>query len=386
MKRIAIFGSYNGGSIGDNAILFGLLNCIFDSSSDIEVTILTMKRCVEFDNEFMFDFNHELINECVVSVISGSGTLIGRIRDVINLGKLKLNITSVIDASKLSRELSNVDLLIIGGGNLLMDYYPGWPRIMKDICYAAKKLDIPYYFVGVGAGPISNDSSSFIFKDIIESAQACYVRDNNSRDILEKVGVVDNVNVSVDLAFGIDVSKSLLSSVEKDRISINIAAVYAEGWPEVDSIKFNAYINQALHLTNSLVAKYKIKKVEVFSSNYPLDNYACDYFLKRLPDCYEVVYTNKRLTVSDIIQINQRAVASLVTRLHAGIMASKFCDNIYAIAYQPKVEAVLKQSSSNLQVFEIFKDFEVGGYPCRGNENNLAVAKSLITSIVSEIK
>ena len=48
--KIAVFGSYNGTSIGDTAILLGLLSCIARVESDVEVTVLTMGP-IELDRD-----------------------------------------------------------------------------------------------------------------------------------------------------------------------------------------------------------------------------------------------------------------------------------------------------------------------------------------------
>lgn len=387
MKKIAVFGSYNGSSIGDNAILYGIISCLLGTDEEIEVTVLTMKKCIDFENESLFHFDESRIKERVINVLSSDkSSLSSRIKNIFNLCRVKLKLTSVIDETKLSNALSKCDLLLIGGGNLLMDYYPSWPNIIKDVCCTAQHFTIPYYFLGVGAGPIDRHTSALIFKDLINNSEACYVRDDKSKGILANLGITENVHVSVDLAFGID--NIVSCDVVRDRITVNLASVYAKGWPEEDNAKFEAYINQVLDVTNSLCSKYAVRKLEVFSSNFPLDNFACEYFIKRLPVEYTVIYTDKKLSVSEIIRLNQYAVASLVTRLHAGIMASKSCGNLYAIVYQPKVKTVLNQSAANLQTFDILSKFD-GLAEFNNKENkenkdsNLATAKALISTILN---
>lgn len=385
MKKVAVFGSYNGSSIGDNAILYGILNCLLTMDEEVEIIILTFNKCIELENESLFDFEEKRIKESIIHVIkSDNSSLFLQAMNIYNKFKLKFNLTSIIDKVKLNDELAKCDLLLIGGGNLLMDYYPSWPNMLKDVCSIANKLALPYYLLGVGAGPISRQESVLIFKELIENSGACYVRDNKSKDILSNVGIDKNVSISVDLAFGIE--SLITNNLDKDRITINLASVYARGWPEENLDKFEAYIDQVLNITNSLSVKYGIKKLEVFSSNYPLDNYACEYFIKRLPDDYKVIYTDAKLSVSDIIRLNRFAVASLVTRLHAGIMASKSCENLYAIVYQPKVETVLKQTGVNVQTFNILTECkEVIKFNCtnKNKVNNLDIAKDLVASIIN---
>lgn len=385
MKRIAIFGSYNGSSIGDTAILFGMLSSLLAENKSLEITVLTMKKCINLENETLFDFDNRNIKEQPINIFSSESSLLQRVKNIFNLFLVKLKFVSVIDSRELKKQLANCEQLLIGGGNLLMDYYPSWPEVMRDVCHEATKLKVPYYFLGVGAGPINSEKSKLIFKGLVNNSVACYVRDRASKEVLANAGIEKNVFVSMDLAFGI---KSIHpESYSKDRITINLASVYAKGWPEENTEKFEAYIEQAIIITKNLCSKYKTKKLEVFSSNYPLDNYACEYFIKRLPSDFSVTYNNEMLTVSEIILLNQRAIASLVTRLHAGIMASKSCKNLYAIVYQPKVETVLRQACVNLQTFEILSDFDgVEDFNYKDVKNckdsNLDKVKDLFSSVL----
>ena len=62
---------------------------------------------------------------------------------------------------------------------------------------------------------------------------------------------------------------------------------------------------------------------------------------------------DRELSVSEIILLGNSAKLTLVTRLHAGIMAHHGGSPVVAVSYQPKVKDVLQESAISNHVFDI---------------------------------
>ena len=159
MKDIAIFGSYNKSSIGDKGILIGLIRTIFDHDSDIKITIYCMDK-EDIERELA---GYNFSNKLQVVQIGTSPLINNKNRNKTSLDNYLLNFKVSLNTIAKNSRLFNYfwecfsilkkyfsfrkfnfvskhDLLIIGGGNLLMDLYKTWPIILYSISLKAQRV------------------------------------------------------------------------------------------------------------------------------------------------------------------------------------------------------------------------------------------------------
>ncbi|RBP20318.1 polysaccharide pyruvyl transferase WcaK-like protein [Marinobacter pelagius] len=352
--KVAIFGSYNGGSIGDTAILLGLVSSIFRvSEKDVEVTVLALGS-VGINEELKALGVTERVKEVPVNRrFSDLAFGIGEYLDKSWRYFKRLRGEPPLNKGRIRRVLRDSDVLLVGGGNLVMDLYENWPRILRSVCDVSKELNVPYCFVGVGSAPINTLKGKRDLFASLKFANGVFFRDLASKEYCEKNLGFDKSSVGPDLAFGIDCPE-LTKAEKKDALLLNLAAVYSDRWPVKDPDKYDKYLSSMVELVDRLVEKLAIKEVVIFNTNYPLDEFAAEDFVKKYENCsyapVSLSFIRGRNTVSQLLTICSSARFSLVTRLHAGILSKISGAYVFAVEYQPKVRDVLHNQTSGTMV------------------------------------
>ena len=100
--------------------------------------------------------------------------------------------------------LKNADGLVSGGGSLLQDKtglksIPYYTEIMR----IAKRLKKPIFIYAQGMGPIDKWISKFITKQILNKVDAITVRDEASRKLLQTIGVKKQIKIVPDPVIGL---------------------------------------------------------------------------------------------------------------------------------------------------------------------------------------
>ncbi len=359
MKKIAIYGSYNKTSIGDTAILLGILSSLQRIYGNELIVNILLKNHINILEE-MEKLNITLkVNIYVITEYPKADFLFGQI-NLVYKKVLNKVFKKVFKKETILKSFQDVDHLLIGGGNLIMDLYRNSPDIMEYICELANKCKVSYSFVGVGAGPINTENGIIKFRKCLMGAKKIYLRDRNSLKILNKLYPHIKCNVMPDLALGMNVK--VKEPINKDILLVNVASVYGKEWPITDYKKFNTYINNVYKVIKSIIKLYDLKKIEIFYSNYPLDKEGGKKLIKKLENLnVKIKEIDTSLKVYEIINLAQKAKITLVTRLHAGIMAFLGGSKVIAIAYQPKVEHVLQENqiTSNIITLSFFNYQEI---------------------------
>ncbi|MBF7052531.1 polysaccharide pyruvyl transferase family protein [Halomonas sp. KAO] len=352
--KVAIFGSYNGGSIGDTAILLGLISSVFRVlGDDVEITVLALGT---------LGINSELEE-------LGGRQRVKRVKEVAIYRKVDYSFLGVekflnkgwrvlrrlrgrvqVNERRIRSVLNNSDVLLVGGGNLVMDLYKNWPKLLKLVCSVSKDVGVPYSFIGVGSAPINTLQGKNDLLYSLKSAKSVYFRDLTSKKYTEDHLGFEKSAVGPDLAFGID-SPQLTQADKENVLMLNLAAVYSRQWPVKDPDKYDNYLSNMVVVVDRLVESLSIKELVIFNTNYPLDETAAEDFIKKYKSSSNLSvslnFIRGRNTVSRLLDICSKAKFSLVTRLHAGIISKISGAHVLAIEYQPKVKDVLENQTSH---------------------------------------
>lgn len=354
MKKITIFGSYNGSSIGDTAIILGLLDSLSRLTKDELVIDVLVTGPVALKQE-MASFNISgKVSEIIVFNRRMPGTgLFCRLARTLHKVRVRFLKASPIAKSVLKSSLSDSHLLLIGGGNLIMDLYPTWPGILEDVCEQARLAGVPYSFVGVGASPITTGMGAALLRRSVDGAQAVYFRDEASRLFCQRMLSLNDGMVGPDLALGLNLVDQqgvpMVPAAEVDRdecMVINAASVFSHLWPYQDERAFQGYISGMCRAVNDAAAQLGMKRLVLISSNPVVDDYgsrALFEAIRRSSFNGHVSYADGAKTVRELFDVCRASRYALVTRLHAGIIAHKAGCKVLAIAYQPKVKDVLEE-------------------------------------------
>lgn len=383
MKKIGIFGSYGGASTGDEAILKGLLRLLENSyekkfnvviyTANAKVTRDAIKESIESNIEFREFKNNErytIFDRIVYLSLRKIGKYLPTISIVVENTYRKVFRKPLIKQNI----FSDIDVLIFGGGNIIMDLYYKWPQIMDSVIKQFEKENIQrrknIYFLGVGAGPVN---SLFTKKLIKKICQTFYVstRDIESKTMLEYISN-NEINEGNDLAIG-------LSGIYKNKIKSNIAVsvvpYHADYyWPNADISKYNYYKENLAKILDKVIDETG-KKIEFFATNYPNDIRVAKDISNLMKNKESVLMNNNKMNVDELLRFLSSKEFLIGTRLHSLILASNVSTNFFAINYQPKVNNFLNR----IEMSENYLDISVLSSR-KFNDSQIINAKNKIVS------
>ncbi|ANU10091.1 CsaB protein [Planococcus antarcticus DSM 14505] len=192
--KVVLSGYYGFDNVGDEAILYAVIQSLKEYHPRIEIIVLSHKP-------------EETAKTYQVSAIN------------------RWSLKEVYEAIKSS------DGLISGGGSLLQDetgrksipYYAGVMKI-------AQQLKKPVFVYAQGMGPINSKLNQLIVKHVLNSVELLTVRDQQSQKLLEKIGVTSPIHLVPDPVMGIDASDFYSSWLEQQNFSSKIISVSVREW------------------------------------------------------------------------------------------------------------------------------------------------------------
>ncbi|MFE9773319.1 polysaccharide pyruvyl transferase family protein [Streptomyces sp. NPDC005931] len=162
--RIGVLGSYGGFNIGDESILTCVLGCL--RSHRPHARLVVFSRNAEHTRA-----HHPDADE----VVDWEGVAQGPVLEV----------------------LSGLDLLVLGGGGIL---YDGEARRYLRLVRAAQRHGVRTFAYALGAGPLREADDREAVRTVLPAMDDVVVRDEESRLVLEEVGVESEVRVTADPA------------------------------------------------------------------------------------------------------------------------------------------------------------------------------------------
>lgn len=177
MKKIFLFGYYGFQNTGDDAILEAIIQQIKTVVPDASLTVLSYNV-------------KDTLAKYDVSAVSRN------------------NFTQVIKAIKTS------DLVISGGGSILQDVTSSRSLLYYSaIIFLAKKMGKKLMFYGNGFGPINRYINRKIVKAIVNRVDVITVRDYESKEYMQSLGIKKEISITADIAFGL--KKAQAEEIEK---------------------------------------------------------------------------------------------------------------------------------------------------------------------------
>jgi polysaccharide pyruvyl transferase CsaB len=163
MSRIGLLGSYGGLNVGDEAILTSILSTLRTAAPFTEVVLLSR------------DVTHSRDAHPVDRVLDARH---GRC-DAVN------------------EEIAGLDVLVLGGGGLL---YDGEATEYLRHVRTAHRNGVPTVAYAIGAGPLTTAEDRRAVREVVSAMTRVTVRDEESRRVLEEVGVERPIQVAADPA------------------------------------------------------------------------------------------------------------------------------------------------------------------------------------------
>ena len=309
MAKIVLSGYYGFNNTGDEAILYTMLRTLLEIDPELEITVLSADP-TQTEKQY---------GAAGVKVVN------------------RWSIFEVVGA------LARCDLLLSGGGSLLQDvssangilYYLG-------IIFLARFLEKPVMVYAQGIGPITRRRNKKITGWVLNGVNKITVRDEESKDDLQALGVQQEITVTADPVFGLyktgiedKAGQEILEryGIKKEE-SGKLLGVYLRPWGK------NEYV-QALGeaLKNMAEQGWKIVFVPM---QFPVDITVAKE-AKQLLNNDQAVILKEKFSSSEVLSLTKNFDLILGMRLHSLIMAAVTGVPLVGLSYDPKIDRFLRQ-------------------------------------------
>ncbi|MDI6799561.1 MAG: polysaccharide pyruvyl transferase CsaB [Actinomycetota bacterium] len=291
-KRVVISGYYGFDSVGDEAILLSLIMAIKEEMADAEITVLSSEP-VKTAHTFS------------VQAVSRS------------------DLFAIVKILKVS------DLLISGGGGLFQDIF----RLNSVLYYGglialAKMLGLKVAIYSQGVGPLNRVSARRFTRGAFSVADLITIRDVQSKELLEEIGVKKEIIVLADPVLGLDIP---FEPPEKGEGKSPYIGIAPRDWPGGD-------LQRLAELADRLISEEKADII-LIPMKYPEDLIFAKEIEVRMTGRAEILDAPDPLATLKAISKLDFLIG---IPLHSLVMAAKVKVPFLAILYDPKVENFLK--------------------------------------------
>lgn len=328
--KIGIVGNYGHDNNGDEAILQGMLHQLIEelgySKSDIVV----------FSNNPEDTFTRYQVESRYLLKKEGS--------------TFKTIMKTILHHIKILR---NLDVLIIGGGGLLMDMYKRDAPLYSTLAMIGKLSGCKVIIYGVGAGPINTKLGKFLILNMVNKASLVTVRDEKSRQLLLSKGARKEIHIVPDPAFALgDLNNKMLTSWI-NRVAVTAVPYFSSFyWPESKPEVYEEYIRSMARNLDHLIKENRVE-VTLFSSKYPQDVQVTKDIIQNMSEKSRVKLIEDNLHPKEIMELVQNHDLVIGTRLHSLILSVAGGTPVIGIGYHQKVQSFMKRIEREDQFLSI---------------------------------
>ncbi|RSK28724.1 polysaccharide pyruvyl transferase [Bacillus sp. HMF5848] len=346
--KVGIIGNYGHDNNGDEAILQGI------------ITQLTDHLLIPRQNITIFS-NNPANTEARYNM-----------KAAYLLYKKGSFLQSVVETMRRSRSImKDLDVVIIGGGGILMDMYKRDAPLYSTHAMLAKMSGCKVIIYGTGAGPIQTKQGTFLIKTMLRVAQSVSVRDQESKQLLESIGVTKNIDVIADPAFQLGENISKQPSKKIKNIGVTAVPYFSEQyWPVSDEAVYTQYVTQFAKNLDILIRSHDVN-ITFFSTKFPQDITVTEDIHSAMAEKQAVTILKDNLYPNTLAKICEEQDIIIGTRLHSLILSVAAKTPVIGIGYHEKVHNFMKKINKE-SFFVHIKNLE--------NENML---RDLISKYVS---
>jgi polysaccharide pyruvyl transferase CsaB len=318
--KIGIVGNYGHDNNGDEAILQGILQQLCNDLS--------------FSKEDIVIFSNNPENTVARYSIS-SVYLLKKEGNFV-----KSVIKTILQHIKVVRKL---DVLIIGGGGVLMDMFKRDAPLYSTLVFIAKAFKCKIIIYGVGAGPINTPLGTSLIKGMAHAASLIAVRDEQSRDLLIEKGVKKDIKVIPDPALTLgDLNQKVITSTIK-KVGVTAVPYFSPHyWPESNEAIYTNYITSMAKNLDKIVSERNVEIV-FYSTKYPQDVQVTMDIYNKMEQKKSVKVLDANLHPNELIKLSQELDLVIGTRLHSLILSVAAGTPVIGIGYHKKVESFMRR-------------------------------------------
>lgn len=299
MARVVISGYYGFQNAGDEAVLYSMVQALRSFVPGLEITVLS--HCPE---QTAASLNVDAVNRWQLTAVAGA--------------------------------MRRADLVISGGGSLFQDV-TGWKSLLYylGVVVLARLLRKPVVVYAQGLGPLKRTFSRRLAGRVLNSVQLITLRDSESRQLLEELGVRrPPVYVTADPVLGLEPENLDLRNGQKKWQELGLTGpvigISVRSWPGAG----NCWPALA-KVADDLVAGGW--QVLFLPFHFPADVDACRQVARLMHQPAAILREN--LDLATIMGLMGRLQFLIAMRLHALVLATVMGVPFLALPYDPKVAA-----------------------------------------------
>ena len=363
MQNILITGWYGTETIGDRAILAGLVSLFKDVFT--EKFRLSISSLYPYLTERTIIEDGEFLNEISEGRLDGIGVL---------------PVSSIIDVRK---QVRASDFVVFGGGPI-MDI-PDL-SIMEYIFRYARKKNIKTAVLGCGVGPICLNHSINSMHSIIESSDLCIFRDRKSADEYKRLGGKKEVYSCMDPAvFTADYYRRTYPPKTSDYVAINFRNIAGDSYDDTKSKAYDELFRRIIK-TESANNKLRLIPMHTFVIGGD-DRYYLNYLSEGMTQSVDV--QNRPLSLRDTMEVYRDARYCYGMRFHSVLLQTILNGNNYILDYTDPTKGKIVGLLESLGIYEQVK--QAGKYVSLvdgTNEfsTNTGVPVKIANSIISDYR
>jgi len=414
--RVGIFGSYNQGSIGDYAILAGIIKQFLQTDPETQFVVFA------FDPQTAHDLIHI---SSAVRVVGASPTLRRKPRTAgprssvddpgspeDNSGQLSMYLRRVLKPGmrlpspiktvgrnvlialalrywqRAASDIRSVDLMIIGGGNLVMDLYPRWPIYPLMYAVVARLVGTPVVFYGVGAGPIRTLRGRLYLACACRLARLLTFRDQESLDLVRKKLCVPERKTVLAADPALHLQAPSKKMEDMTTIGITLVPYFSpDYWPNADPKLYRRYSCAGTTMLR-LLSERDHTSLSLLATNYPHDMKTAREVARRagLLHSPNLLLVDEKLSVADILDAIAACDIIVGTRLHSLVLAVAAGVPFVAISYQPKVASFARRCGMEEYLLDISDFIDHPGKVADLVEKSLASHHKVVSTLAEAVK
>ncbi|TWT07011.1 polysaccharide pyruvyl transferase CsaB [Planococcus sp. CPCC 101016] len=292
--RVVLSGYYGFDNVGDEAILYAIIHSLREYYPGIEIYVLSNKPEKTAETYRVKAINRWSLKEVRAAIKSSDG-------------------------------------LISGGGSLLQDetgrksipYYAGVMKI-------AQQLKKPVFVYAQGMGPINSKVNQMIVKHVLNAVTLLTVRDQQSKQLLEKIGVRSQIDLVPDPVMGLDASDFHSSWLQQQNFQNKVISVSVRDWAN-DVYAFHEIAAGLDQLVNK---GYEIVFVPMHGKHDFKTSQQVEEMMKT--KAYVAPHDS---TIQEKMAIIKESDVLFGMRLHALIFAAVGYTPFVALSYDPKIDS-----------------------------------------------
>jgi len=249
------------------------------------------------------------------------------------------------------RIIQSFDLFIISGGGQLLDAWGGpwkFPYTVFKWTLLAKLSRTKCYFLNVGAGPLICPLAKWFIKSALALADYVSFRDDDSRDLVQKIGFTGQSQVSADCVYALDSMPSGDRDATERVYPIVGISPMAYCDPRVYWQKDQALYDRLIHNVASfgswLTANHY--HVTLFSTDIWFDSQATKE-VNALLRGGNASWQSQSITLQQIVGLDQllstiQTTEYVITcRFHGVVFAHLLNKPVIALSHHPKVSSLM---------------------------------------------